>query len=93
MQKIREYFRTRMAARLWLALVGTVLCVTLCILLLAAVLFNGFMMGNAAGAGAQLSVQSREEYRRCSAIAEGTEFLELALHPQFQKAFIRQLDF
>ena len=51
MQKIREYFRTRMAARLWLALVGTVLCVTLCILLLAAVLFNGFMMGNAAGAG------------------------------------------
>ena len=50
-------------------------------------------VGNAAGAGAQLSVQSREEYRRCSAIAEGTEFLELALHPQFQKAFIRQLDF
>ncbi len=50
-------------------------------------------VGNAAGAGAQLSAMSQEEYRRCSAIAEKTEFLELALHPKFQKAFIHHLDF
>lgn len=64
MQKIREYFRTRMAARLWLALVGTVLCVTLCILLLAAVLFNGFMMGNAAGAGARQTQAAASDFDR-----------------------------
>ena len=50
-------------------------------------------VGNAAGAGAQLAALSREEYERCAAVAAGTEFLELALHPQFQETFIQRLDF
>lgn len=50
-------------------------------------------VGNAAGAGAQLSALSRDEFLRCGAIASQTEFLELALHPQFQQTFIQHLDF
>ena len=50
-------------------------------------------VGNAAGAGAQLSALSQQEFYRCGEIARQTEFLELALHPQFQQTFIRHLDF
>ncbi len=49
--------------------------------------------GSAAGAGAQLCPLSEAEVRRCGRLARETAFLELALHPQFQKTFIARLDF
>lgn len=50
-------------------------------------------VGNAAGEGARLAILSREEFERVAGIAGTTEFLELALLPEFQNVFIKHLEF
>lgn len=50
-------------------------------------------VGNAAGEGAKIAALNREEFERCQKMAEKVEFLELASSPEFQKTFIKNLDF
>ncbi|MCI8416091.1 MAG: DUF4445 domain-containing protein [Lachnospiraceae bacterium] len=50
-------------------------------------------MGNAAGTGARLCVQSQEEFERAKSLALGTEFLELASLEEFQDTFVDELSF
>ena len=50
-------------------------------------------IGNAAGVGAKLCALSREEFLYSQRLAAGTEFLELAGLPRFQKRYIEALDF
>ena len=50
-------------------------------------------IGNAAGEGAKLCALSRAEFEYSQKLAAGTEFLELASLPQFQKKYIGALDF
>ena len=50
-------------------------------------------VGNAAGEGAKLALQSREAWHRSGLLAERTEFLELASLPQFQDEFVDALEF
>ena len=50
-------------------------------------------VGNAAGEGAKLSLVDIAAWRSGRALAETTEFLELATMPQFQDEFVDQLAF
>jgi uncharacterized 2Fe-2S/4Fe-4S cluster protein (DUF4445 family) len=50
-------------------------------------------IGNAAGEGAKLCALSAGEFAYSRALAEGTEFLELASLPDFQKCYIDALNF
>lgn len=50
-------------------------------------------MGNAAGEGAKQVVRQREAMERAQKLAAETEFLELASLPQFQDAFVDELEF
>ena len=50
-------------------------------------------IGNAAGAGAQLCALSRAEFERTTALAEQTEFLELASMPEFQDCYVDCMSF
>lgn len=50
-------------------------------------------IGNAAGEGAKLCVLSREEFTYSQALANNTEFLELASLPQFQDCYVDALEF
>ena len=50
-------------------------------------------VGNAAGEGAKLSLMDTSAWRSGNALAETTEFLELATLPQFQDEFVDQLGF
>lgn len=50
-------------------------------------------VGNAAGEGAKLSLMDISAWRSGKALAETTEFLELATLPQFQDEFVDQLGF
>lgn len=51
------------------------------------------MIGNAAGEGAKLSILNEEEFNKAGKIAEKTEFIELALMPEFQDIFVENLGF
>lgn len=44
MQKITTFFRSRLAARLWLALVGPIIGIALCMVLASGLFFNGFLL-------------------------------------------------
>lgn len=50
-------------------------------------------VGNAAGEGAKQVVRQREALERAGRLAAETEFLELASLPQFQDAFVDELEF
>jgi uncharacterized 2Fe-2S/4Fe-4S cluster protein (DUF4445 family) len=50
-------------------------------------------VGNAAGIGAVQTLLSAAKLARCRRIAERTEYLELAAHPDFQKKFLENLAF
>ncbi len=50
-------------------------------------------VGNAAGEGAKQVVRQREAMERAQKLAAETEFLELASLPQFQDAFVDELEF
>ena len=50
-------------------------------------------VGNAAGEGAKLVLQDRAAWERSETLARRAEFLELAALPQFQDAFIDNLEF
>ena len=50
-------------------------------------------IGNAAGEGARLVALSRAERERCKRMSAATEFLELAVHPEFQERFAHALNF
>lgn len=50
-------------------------------------------VGNAAGEGAKQVVRQREALPRARQLAAETEFLELASLPQFQDAFVDELEF
>lgn len=50
-------------------------------------------VGNAAGEGAKLALQNRDEFARARRLALHTEFLELAALPEFQDCFIDELEF
>lgn len=50
-------------------------------------------VGNAAGEGARLALQSRAAWDRAQSLARQTEFLELASLPQFQDEFVDSLEF
>lgn len=52
-----------------------------------------FMIGNAAGEGAKLSILSKEEFNRTGKIAEKAEFIELSFMPEFQDIFVKQMGF
>ena len=45
-------------------------------------------IGNAAGAGARLCAMSEKEYAYSTALAQGTEFLELASMPEFNDCYV-----
>lgn len=45
-------------------------------------------IGNAAGAGSRLCAVSGEEFKYSTALAEGTEFLELASVPEFNDCYV-----
>lgn len=49
-------------------------------------------IGNAAGAGAALCALRRAEFERSKALAETTEFLELAACPDFQDCYVDALE-
>ena len=50
-------------------------------------------IGNAAGEGAKLAVRNQEEYEKSGRLAAETEFVELALKPEFQEVFVDELAF
>ena len=50
-------------------------------------------IGNAAGEGAKLCAMSEAEFKYAQALAENTEFLELASLPQFQDCYVDALEF
>ena len=50
-------------------------------------------VGNAAGEGACMALRSRDAWQRSTALARGTEFLELATVPDFQDEFVDALEF
>lgn len=50
-------------------------------------------VGNAAGAGAVLSLLSREELQRASTLAESSRHIELSMRPDFQSAFMETMMF
>lgn len=50
-------------------------------------------IGNAAGRGACMSALSEENFRRGCALADATEFLELAALPDFQDRYVDSLPF
>ena len=50
-------------------------------------------MGNAAGVGARLALVNRDDRRRADAIAEKTEYVELAGRAEYQDLFLRSLAF
>ncbi len=50
-------------------------------------------IGNAAGEGVKLCALNGEEFAYSQKLAEGTEFLELAVLPQFQDCYVDALEF
>ena len=50
-------------------------------------------VGNAAGEGARRALSDADAWASAEALARGTEFLELATLPEFQDAFVDQLNF
>lgn len=50
-------------------------------------------IGNAAGVGAVQVLLSKEKLERCREIARNVNFVELAVHPEFQKRFLANLTF
>lgn len=50
-------------------------------------------VGNAAGEGAKSAAVSATAFEKATALAQGTEFLELATLPEFQDTYISLLDF
>lgn len=50
-------------------------------------------IGNGAGEGASIAAQSRQEFDRSVWLARETEFLELALDPDFQDVYVDELGF
>lgn len=51
------------------------------------------IVGNAAGNGAQRVLMDRSAWENAIALAENTEFLELASMPEFQDVFVDELEF
>lgn len=51
------------------------------------------VLGNAAGEGARLTAISCQEWKRCSRLAETTEFAELAAENEFSDFFVEELGF
>ncbi|AOY74762.1 ASKHA domain-containing protein [Clostridium formicaceticum] len=51
------------------------------------------MVGNAAGTGARLALLSSGEYKRGAAIAEFTQYVELASYPNFSSIFAESMYF
>lgn len=51
------------------------------------------IVGNAAGNGAQRVLMDRNAWENAIALAENTEFLELASMPEFQDVFVDELEF
>lgn len=52
-----------------------------------------YPVGNAAGEGAKLALQNKQEASRTLTLMEQVEFLELAAVPDFQDCFIDELEF
>ncbi|MCI8506716.1 MAG: DUF4445 domain-containing protein [Lachnospiraceae bacterium] len=50
-------------------------------------------VGNAAGMGAQIAAVNTDEFERGKKLAARTEFLELAMDPEFQDAYVDELEF
>nr|WP_305849791.1 ASKHA domain-containing protein [Pseudoflavonifractor sp. MSJ-37] len=51
------------------------------------------MIGNAAGAGACLAARNGGELARCEALADGTDYLELAVHRGFSDLYLEEMSF
>lgn len=50
-------------------------------------------VGNAAGEGARIAALNRKEWERCSRIAAGVRFVELAAEASFSDLFVEELEF
>ncbi len=50
-------------------------------------------IGNAAGAGAKLSLLSQEEYRRAVSLSKKIKYIELSAHPDFRGIFFNKMNF
>lgn len=50
-------------------------------------------IGNAAGEGARIAALNTEEFERSRELASKTEFLELAMDPDFQDVYVDELEF
>ena len=50
-------------------------------------------IGNAAGEGARIAAVNREQFERSKALAEKTEFTELALDVSFQEVYVDEMGF
>lgn len=50
-------------------------------------------VGNAAGEGAEIALQNRDELQTAAALSEQVEFVELAGIPDFQDCFVDELEF
>lgn len=50
-------------------------------------------IGNAAGEGARIAAVNREQFERSKALAEKTEFVELALDVEFQEVYVDEMGF
>lgn len=51
------------------------------------------MVGNAAGAGAKLSLVAQPEFKRAGEIEAEVEYIELSTHPGFTIAFAKAMYF
>ena len=50
-------------------------------------------IGNAAGEGARIAALNTDEFERSKELAAKTEFLELAMDPEFQDVYVDELEF
>ena len=50
-------------------------------------------VGNAAGEGARIAALNTDEFERSKELAAKTEFLELAMDPEFQDVYVDELEF
>ena len=50
-------------------------------------------IGNAAGEGTRIAAVNREQFERSKALAEKTEFVELALDVEFQEVYVDEMGF
>lgn len=50
-------------------------------------------IGNAAGVGAKLAMLSEKEYERAIKLYQKIDYVELSIHPKFNKTFLTKVEF